>query len=269
MNKYPQKTNKFFSGFKDKKQQDSEKSTKKLRLKLQQIILYTFICLTGCSNAEEIKERDPYKPFNKTIFKINNKGDQYFLKPTSEGYLYISNESTRESVDSFYSNLGEIKNSTLHLLNFDFKKSGSSISRFAINTSFGLLGFFDVAQHIGFKKQPIDMGIFLSNKGFSTGSYIMVPVFGGRSERHAMDLPVYYVLNPLNYTVLAPLSLFEIIHKRAQLKDEIALLDKISVDKYSFSKQAYYGHRKNIILGKESKQEEQNDIDDILFDEDF
>ena len=80
------------------------------------------------------------------------------------------------------SNLVTIPN---NLLQGDFNLAGINTGRFLINSTVGVLGLVDVAQHLGmtdYNKE--DYGQSLAKAGVGPGCYIVLPILGSRSLRH-------------------------------------------------------------------------------------
>ena len=109
--------------------------------------------------------QDPWESFNRGTFAFNKVFDKYLLAPLAKGYRIILPAEARRGVRNFFSNLREPWTSINAALQGDFKNSGTSILRFGLNTTIGLLGIFDVATSLGFEKQKEDFGQTLAVYG--------------------------------------------------------------------------------------------------------
>lgn len=69
-------------------------------------------------------------------------------------------------------------------------KSLVSFDRFVINSTFGILGLFDVATKLGLERQNEDFGLTLAHYGVKPGPYLVLPVFGPSSLRDTTGLGV-------------------------------------------------------------------------------
>ena len=79
------------------------------------------------------------------------------------------------------SNLVTIPN---NILQGDFKEAGINTGRFAINTTLGILGIFDVATQMGFSEYvKEDYGQSLGTSGVGPGCYLVLPVLGPSTIR--------------------------------------------------------------------------------------
>ena len=71
-----------------------------------------------------------------------------------------------------------------NVLQGDFKKAGVNTGRFAVNTTIGLLGIFDVAEKMGFPKyEKEDYGQTFGTWGIGAGCYLVIPVLGPSTVR--------------------------------------------------------------------------------------
>ena len=75
----------------------------------------------------------------------------------------------------FFSNLDDIGISFNNFLQGNIVDSMSDITRFFINSIFGLGGFFDVASEMGLEKHSEDFGQTLGKWGAKPGPYLMLP----------------------------------------------------------------------------------------------
>ena len=70
-----------------------------------------------------------------------------------------------------------------NILQFKFVSAGSDIGRVLINSTFGILGLFDVASEVGLQKHDEDFGQTLGYWGIGTGPYLMLPLLGPSNLR--------------------------------------------------------------------------------------
>ena len=58
-----------------------------------------------------------------------------------------------------------------------------STGRFAVNTTLGIVGLFDVASRMGIEQQTADFGQTLATWGVGSGPFVMMPLIGPRTVR--------------------------------------------------------------------------------------
>ena len=193
--------------------------------------------------------------------------DKYILRPVSHGYAYLP-QGVQNSVGNFFNNLDEINNVPNNLLVGEFAFSGTSLVRLAINSTIGILGFFDVASYIGIKHTPMNMATVLGKGKVEQGPFMMIPAYGPTTARDLHGdiidgLPWYAVSWPITTAKFVIRG----IHNRAQLIDQEPVLDN-SIDPYIFTRDAYLMYDENKVNPiQEGEVTDTDDFDDELLDE--
>lgn len=135
--------------------------------------------------TEEIQAvADPIEPFNRAVFTFNDKFYLWVMDPVATGYSKVLPRDIRGCVDNFFSNLAEPVRSANCLLQGRFRDSGLVLSRFAINSVFGVFGLADPAGH-EFEIAPVyaSFGQTLSVWGIGDGFYLVAPLLGPSTAR--------------------------------------------------------------------------------------
>lgn len=193
--------------------------------------------------------------------------DKYILRPVSHGYAYLP-QGVQNSVGNFFNNLDEINNVPNNLLVGEFAASGTSLVRLAINSTIGILGFFDVASYIGIKHTPMNMATVLGKGKVEQGPFMMIPAYGPTTARDLHGdiidgLPWYAVSWPITTAKFVIRG----IHDRAQLIDQEPVLDN-SIDPYIFTRDAYLMYDENKVNPiQEGEVTDTDDFDDEFLDE--
>lgn len=193
--------------------------------------------------------------------------DKYILRPVSHGYAYLP-QGVQNSVGNFFNNLDEINNVPNNLLVGEFASSGTSLVRLAINSTIGILGFFDVASYIGIKHTPMNMATVLGKGKVEQGPFMMIPAYGPTTARDLHGdiidgLPWYAVSWPITTAKVVIRG----IHNRAQLIDQEPVLDN-SIDPYIFTRDAYLMYDENKVNPiQEGEVTDTDDFDDEFLDE--
>lgn len=193
--------------------------------------------------------------------------DKYILRPVSHGYAYLP-QGVQNSVGNFFNNLDEINNVPNNLLVGEFAASGTSLVRLAINSTIGILGFFDVASYIGIKHTPMNMATVLGKGKVEQGPFMMIPAYGPTTARDLHGdiidgLPWYAV----SWPITAAKFVIRGIHDRAQLIDQEPVLDN-SIDPYIFTRDAYLMYDENKVNPiQEGEVTDTDDFDDEFLDE--
>ena len=215
------------------------------------MLLLTGILLSNQVLAEETNRipEDPWEGFNRKVYVFNDTLDTYALKPVAKGYRAVTPDPVEDGIARMFSNLGEIVNVANDLLQGKFRQAGNDTGRFLINTTVGLIGFFDVAQHAGMPKSDgEDFGQTLGTWGVGSGPYIVIPLFGPSTLRDGPSKLVDQLINPINEIDHVPtrntVYAVSFISLRAEL---LKAEELISGDKYSFIRDAYLQRREYLL----------------------
>lgn len=220
------------------------------------ILLVMVLVLGACATTqqnERVARIDPLEPMNRAIFTFNENLDQYIVKPAAEGYKFVLPDAVRKGVTNFFGNIGDIFVAANNLLQGKPKEASSDVGRFLVNSTIGILGFFDVATDIGLDKHTEDFGQTLGVWGVSGGPYVVLPFFGPSTVRDtvglAVDLKTDFVLNTnhLNSDEKIGVTALRVVDKRANLLDASHLLEEAAFDKYSFLRDSYLQRRLYLI----------------------
>ena len=205
---------------------------------------------------------DPWEPMNRAIFSFNDGADRFVLTPLSKSYQWITPDPVEIGIANMFSNLLEITTISNDLLQFKFGQAASDTGRLLLNSTVGLLGFFDVASATGLEKHNEDFGQTLGYWGVGSGPYIVVPLLGSytlRSGAGALgDVYTDYLGTIDHVPTRNQLWITRKLDLRASL---FAAEELITGDRYTFIRDAYL-HRREYLL---------NDglVEDSFGDEDF
>jgi phospholipid-binding lipoprotein MlaA len=207
--------------------------------------------LAGCTTVQTPTKGDPFEGFNRTIFTVNDKIDQYALKPVAKGYVWATPQPVRDSVTNFFSNIGDVYIAANNLLQLKVTDGVQDIMRIVINTVFGVGGLFDVATLAKLPKHDNDLGLTLGHYGVPPGPYLVLPLFGPSTVRDAVGSLGNYYVNPLSYIDPPGLSWalygVNIVNTRANLLNASEVLEGAALDKYSFVRNAYLQRRQYLL----------------------
>ncbi len=234
---------------------------------MRPIILLSLLALacggcasTGARGTSEVN--DPFEGANRAIFKFNRTADRFVLRPVASGYHTITPDPLERSIGRFFVNLSSPIVIVSDLLQGKFKQAGADTGRFLLNSTVGLLGFLDVAAHVGLEFHDEDFGQTLGRWGLEQGPYFLVPIFGPYTLRDGvgriLELPFELLNHYDNDDVRRKLVLLYYIDKRTRL---LAVDDALAnaFDPYLFVRDAYLQRRRYLVY----------DGDPPFFEEDF
>jgi len=143
---------------------------------------------------------DPLAPFNEQMFKFNLNLDKYVVLPVAKGWAAIAPVPVRQSVSNFFDNVGVIPRFANNLFQLRLQAANDEVMRFAINTTLGVGGLFDVADSwFGLKENKDDFGLTLGHYGVPPGPYLVLPFFGPSTIRDTAGMFADGAMNPLDY----------------------------------------------------------------------
>ena len=133
------------------------------------------------NNPAEIN--DCSEGFNRASFALNQGLDKVLFKPVASLYRTLPSP-IKKGVSNSLSNLSNVVTIPNNLLQGDFRKAGVNTGRFVVNTTVGIFGLIDVAEHFGFEEyEKEDYGQTLAIHGTGPGCYIVLPVLGPSTAR--------------------------------------------------------------------------------------
>jgi phospholipid-binding lipoprotein MlaA len=158
-----------------------------------------FVLLAGCATVAPPRTDDPLQHFNRKMYAFNHVADKVAIRPVAVAYRKVTTPKAREHVSDFFSNVRlpiTIANELLQAHPVDALKS---TGRLAINTTFGLLGFFDPASKIHLPLDETDFGVTLAHWGVPEGPFLVIPFVGPTTARDIWRLPVDSYFDPLSW----------------------------------------------------------------------
>jgi phospholipid-binding lipoprotein MlaA len=136
---------------------------------------------------------DPFESFNRSIYAFNSAFGSSVALNVASSYQATLPDGVRAAVGNFFTNLREPLTIVASALNADFANAGTSAGRFAINTTAGIVGLFDVATPMGWVSRPQDFGTTLCKYRLPTGPYIVLPFIGPSTLRDTAGSAASYV----------------------------------------------------------------------------
>lgn len=153
------------------------------------------------TTANPLAIHDPIEGFNRRMYRFNALADRYALMPVVRTYDRFVPGFARTGLSNFFSNIGEITTFANSAAQIKPKKTGVTLSRFVVNSTVGLAGFFDPATKFGLDQENEDFGQTMGHYGMPDGPYLVMPLLGPSNTRDTGgmigDATMYHFLNPL------------------------------------------------------------------------
>lgn len=207
---------------------------------------------SGCAVIPPEEEAsDPLEPVNRAIYQFNDHFDRYLLKPTAQGYKKVVPGPARHSVNHFFDNLGEPLTVVNDVLQGKVRRGAQDSLRFVFNTTFGVVGLFDVASQMDLPRHDEDFGQTFATWGAGEGWYLVLPFLGPSNVRDTVGLFPDAALDPVaqhdEVRERNSLMALRVVDIRAQLLSASRVRDTAALDSYLFTREAYRQLRWNRI----------------------
>lgn len=222
------------------------------------------LLLVGCASAPTANPKDPWEPMNRSVASFNDKIDDNVLKPVASGYRNVVPDLIQTGVRNVFNNFADMWSTVNNLLQLKPTNTVESLGRVIVNTVFGIYGIFDVASYIKLERHPEDFGQTLGYWGVPNGPYLVLPLFGPSTLRDGASLPVDFAVSPTKLIGDIPtrneVFALRLVSKRSELLKSGNMLEQASIDKYSFTRDAYLQYRRSQIYdGNPPDEDDSND----------
>ena len=166
------------------------------------LLLLSLLLLGGCATGGQplsaARDLDPLERSNRAVFAFNQRIDRVLFKPAAEIYKEQLPPALRSGISNFFRNLAEPTTVLNDILQGKGRQTINDGARFAINTTLGVFGLFDIAGSLGLVHHQEDYGQTLARWGVPAGPYLVLPVFGPSNIRDAAGkLPINYTHKPV------------------------------------------------------------------------
>jgi phospholipid-binding lipoprotein MlaA len=221
------------------------------------------LLLGGCASVPNNNPKDPYEGFNRGVYKFNDAFDRTIFKPVAKGYDAVLPKPVKTMLNNFFSNLDDVGVTINDLLQLKFKQAASDGSRVLFNSTFGILGLFNVTDRL--EKHNEDFGQTLGYWSVGSGPYLVLPFFGPSSIRDGAGLYAdgytSVIINTKDVPTRNSLYVTDKIHVRAELLKQEDVLDDAS-DRYAFIRDFYLARRQSLIYDGNPPKEKYIDEED-------
>ena len=196
---------------------------------------------------ETVDEWDPWEPFNEKTFWFNRQADRFVLKPVAKGYNAVLPDPIRAGIANMFDNLDVTRRLVNNFLQLRFDGAGRELARFAINSTVGVAGLFDVAGHLDIAKSDRDTGQTLGIYGIGNGPYLVVPFLHPFTVRDFVGFLFDEAMYPLSYFIptgaIVGMTATETISDRAATIDRFEGVEDSVVDLYGSVRDVYFQRR--------------------------
>ncbi|CAN5121715.1 VacJ family lipoprotein [soil metagenome] len=190
---------------------------------------------------------DPLQALNAKSYEITQSVDKAVVAPVATAYSKTLPAPVRSGVRNFFNNLAEPVVFLNYLLQIKPGKAAETLGRFAINTSIGVGGLFDMAKRRPFKL-PLRRNGFANSMGYygvKTGAFLYLPLIGPTTVRDLIGLSLDKLVVPVAvgkpfntpyYSI--PAGLVGSIDYRVEFDADLRRINE-SADPYAAARESY------------------------------
>ena len=220
--------------------------------------------------AAEKEVFDPLSGYNRVMTDFNDSLYVWVLDPVARGYRWVLPYAARRGVKNFFHNLLFPLRFVNNALQLKIKNAGEEFLRFSINSTIGILGFWDPAKEwFDLEAHEEDFGQTLGYYGVGGGFHVVLPFLGPSNVRDMFSLYPDMQMDPVNYVENRPynfpkqegeyqgvskqtlqevdLTLLKIINRESLRIGQYANLKKDAIELYPFLRDVYEQNRAKLI----------------------
>jgi phospholipid-binding lipoprotein MlaA len=192
---------------------------------------------------------DVLEPFNRLMFGFNSLVVDYVVDPVAWALGRITPEFAQRIGSNVYENISEPEFVFTNLLAGHPRDASVSVGRFAVNSTVGLGGIFDVATPIGLERRTTELSEAMCKVGVPPGPYLILPFIGPTNLYSGGLLGAalaaeWYVLSLVSATLAAGDAIFDVSVSAASLRHVRDIPEDQHPDHYSLQQQEFWDYVK-------------------------
>jgi phospholipid-binding lipoprotein MlaA len=131
---------------------------------------------------------DYLETVNRQVFAFNQAFYSIVLDPLSLAYDKSVPQPLKRGISNFLANIREPLTVISSGLQGEFYNAGDATTRFAINSTIGVAGIFDIATEWRIFSRPEDLGQVLCHYEMPEGPFLVLPFFGPATSRDTLGI---------------------------------------------------------------------------------
>jgi phospholipid-binding lipoprotein MlaA len=213
----------------------------------RQIALATALAETTA--AGEDFEDDPFEGFNEKMFWFNREVlDRFLLKPAATAWDFMFPDPVQRGIYNIFDNLAVVRRVVNNTLQLKLTGAATEMARFTINSTVGLVGFFDVARDtFGIQQRDEDTGQTFGVWGIAPGPYLVLPFLPPLTIRDGIGYAFDTAMTPYIYFIPwyanAGATATSTVNERSLNLDRFERVAESTIDLYGAVRNAYLQRR--------------------------
>jgi len=199
--------------------------------------------------SEIATPRDMLEPLNRTMFGFNSVVVDYVVDPTAWVLGKVTPGFVQRGASNVYENISEPEFVFTNLLAGHPGSAAVSVGRFAVNSTVGIGGLFDVATPIGLERRPTEVSEAMCKVGITPGPYLVLPLIGPTNVLSggllgAALLTEWYALSLVSAALAAADAVFDVSVSVASLRHVRDIPEDQHPDHYALQQQEFWDYVK-------------------------
>jgi phospholipid-binding lipoprotein MlaA len=198
-------------------------------------------------------ESDPWEPFNEKMFWFNREVlDRFLLKPIATAWDFVLPDPVQKGIHNVFDNLAVVRRVVNNSLQAKWTGAAKEVARFTINSTVGIVGFFDVAKDgLGIEQSDEDTGQTFGVWGMGPGPYLVLPFLPPLTVRDGIGYAFDTAMTPYIYFIPWYANLggtaTNVVNERSINLDRFERVAESTVDLYGAVRNAYLQRREAAI----------------------
>ncbi|MBC7801161.1 MAG: VacJ family lipoprotein [Gemmatimonadaceae bacterium] len=197
--------------------------------------------------AEFEQNNDPLEPTNRFLYRVNDAVDTAVLAPIARGYRYAVPGVVRRSIGNALNNVAAPVVFANDVLQGRPRRAAATVTRFVVNSTVGIGGFFDVAAELGLPRhRGGGFGTTLAVWGVGEGPFLFLPLFGPSNVRDTAGFAGNALIDPFTWVSFGGVNALRLsrggvgaLDTREQLLDPVDQVKRDSLDPYATFRSVY------------------------------
>jgi phospholipid-binding lipoprotein MlaA len=205
--------------------------------------------LAETAEAGDDFDSDPLEAFNEKMFWFNREVlDRFLLKPAATAWDFVIPDPMQRGIYNIFDNLAVVRRVVNNALQLKFTGAATEVARFTINSTVGLVGFFDVAKDgFGIQQRDEDTGQTFGVWGIGPGPYLILPFLPPLTIRDGIGYAFDTAMTPYIYFIPwyanAGLTVTSTVNERSLNLETFERVAESTIDLYGAVRNAYLQRR--------------------------
>ena len=205
--------------------------------------------LAETAEAGEDFDSDPLEAFNEKMFWFNREVlDRFLLKPAATAWDFVMPDPVQRGIHNIFDNLAVVRRVVNNTLQWKPTGAATELARFTINSTIGLVGFFDVARdQFGILQRDEDTGQTFGVWGIGPGPYLVLPFLPPLTIRDGIGYAFDTAMTPYIYFIPwyanAGMTATSTVNERSLNLETFERVAESTIDLYGAVRNAYLQRR--------------------------